>query len=259
ELEYGRFSDIKEDGTLALKVKSNDYYIAKGMAGFTGTGRKYLGNDWTAKLTGDVGYSYDFAKYDENKTKLRNSSSGYTSILDEIDTKGKVTGKIGIGFERLNHLGVTLEGEVSRDIERDEDYWRVGLRFNYKFNQEDVVTTLRNVFHLMDNHFDFDKDNLKPREQKIVLAGSKIIDTYDLKGTLRLEGHTDSYGSVKYNQGLSERRAETVKREFQKNIKKSENIEYETQGYSELRPVDTNKTKEGRANNRRVEVKFFQK
>ncbi|WP_291255191.1 OmpA family protein [Fusobacterium sp.] len=259
ELEYGRFTNIKENGTLALKVKSNDYYIAKGMAGFSGTGRKYLGNDWTAKITGDVGYSYDFAKYDENKVKLRKSNSGYTSILDEVDSKGKVTGKIGIGFERLNHLGVTLEGEVSRDIARDEDYWRVGLRFNYKFNQEDAVTTLRNVFHLMDNHFDFDKDNLKPREQKIVAAGSKIIDTYNLKGTLRLEGHTDSCGSVEYNQGLSERRAETVKREFIKDIKKSENIKYETQGYSELRPVDTNKTKEGRANNRRVEVKFIEK
>ncbi|WP_300357949.1 OmpA family protein, partial [Fusobacterium sp.] len=259
ELEYGRFTDIKENGTLALKVKSNDYYIAKGMAGFAGTGRKYLGNDWTGKITVDVGYSYDFAKYDENKTKLRNSNSGYTSILDEIDTKGKVTGKIGIGVERLNHLGVTLEGEASRDIARDEDYWRVGLRFNYKFNQEEVVTTLRNVFHLMDNHFDFDKDNLKPREEEIVKIGSDIIDTFNLKGTLRLEGHTDSCGSVEYNQGLSERRAETVKKEFIKNIKKSGNIKYETQGYSELRPVDTNKTKEGRANNRRTEVKYIAK
>uniref|UniRef100_UPI00261C3055 OmpA family protein n=1 Tax=Fusobacterium sp. TaxID=68766 RepID=UPI00261C3055 len=259
ELEYGRFTDIKEDGTLALKVKSNDYYIAKGMAGFAGTGRKYLGNDWTAKLTGDIGYSYDFAKYDENKTKLRNSDSGYTSILAEIDTKGKVTGKIGVGFERLNHLGVTLEGEASRDIARDEDYWRVGLRFNYKFNSEEAVTTLRNVFHLMDNHFDFDKHNLKPEEEEIVKVGSKIIDTFNLKGTLRLEGHTDSCGTVKYNQGLSERRAERVKKEFMKNIKKSENIKYETQGYSELRPVDTNKTKKGRANNRRTEVKYIEK
>ena len=84
------------------------------MAGFAGTGRKYLGDDWTGKINVDVGYSYDFAKYDENKTKLRNLNSGYTSILDEIDTKGKVTGKIGIGVERLNHLGVTLEGEASK-------------------------------------------------------------------------------------------------------------------------------------------------
>ena len=133
------------------------------------------------------------------------------------------------------------------------------MRFNYKFNEDDVVTTVRNVFHLMDNHFDFDKDNLKPREEKIVAVGSKKIDDFDLRGTLRLEEHTDSYGSVKYNQGLSERRAETVKREFQKNIKKSENIKYETQGYSELRPVDTNTTAEGRANNRRTEVKYLQK
>lgn len=258
ETEYGRFTDIKEDGTLALKIKGNDYLSAKAVSGFNGTGRKYLGNDWTGKITGDIGYSYDFGhNYKENESRLKNSGSGYTSIMSEVETRGKVTGKIGIGVERLNYLGVTLEGEVSKDFERDEDYWRVGLRFNYKFNIEDPVTTLRNTFNLFNNHFDFDKDDLKEREKKIVEVGSRIIDKYDLKGTLVLEGHTDSYGSLEYNQGLSERRAERVKKELSSQIKKSENIKYKTKGYSELKPVDTNETPEGRANNRRTEVKFL--
>lgn len=257
ETEYGRFTDIKEDGTLALKVKGNDYLSAKGVAGFNGTGRKYLGKDWTGKITGDLGYSYDFGKnYKENKSKLKRTDSDYISLMSEVETKGKVLGKIGIGVERLNHMGVTLEGEAGKDFERDEDYWRIGLRFNYKFNSEDAETTLRNTFNLFINHFDFDKDNLKEREQEIAKAGSRIIDKYNLKGTLVLEGHTDSKGSVEYNQGLSERRAETVKKELKTHIK-SENIKYQTKGYSELRPVDTNETKEGRANNRRTEVKYI--
>lgn len=258
ETEYGRFTDIKEDGTLALKVKSNDYLSAKGVAGVNGTGRKYLGNDWTGKITGDAFYSYDFGhNYKANETKLRHTDGGYVSLMNEMETKGRVGAKVGIGVERLNHLGVTLEGEVGKDFERDEDYWRVGLRFNYKFNAEDATTTLRNTFNLFGNHFDFDKHDLKQKEQDIVKAGSKIIDKHNLKGTLVLEGHTDSFGSVEYNQGLSERRAETVKKELQENITKKENIKYQTKGYSKLRPIDTNETAEGRANNRRVEVKYI--
>lgn len=258
EAEYGRFTDIKEDGTLALKIKENDYLSAKAVAGFNGTARKYLGNDWTGKIMGDVGYSYDFGhNYKENESKLRRTDSDYISLMSEIETKGRVGGKIGIGAERLNYMGVTLEAEAARDIERDEDYWRVGLRFNYKFNSEDAVTTLRNTFNLFGNHFDFDKDNLKRKEQDIIEMGSKIIDKYNLKGTLVLEGHTDSKGSVEYNQGLSERRAETVKKELSSQITKSGNIKYKTKGYSELKPVDTNETAEGRANNRRVEVKYI--
>lgn len=257
EAEYGRFTDVKEDGTLALKIKGNDYLSAKAVAGFNGTARKYLGNDWTGKITGDAGYSYDFGhNYKENSSKLRRSDSDYISLMNEIESKGRFGGKIGIGVERLNYMGVTLEGEAWKDIERDEDYWKVGLRFNYKFNSEDAETTLRNTFNLFRNHFDFDKDNLKRKEQDIIEAGSKIIDKYDLKGTLVLEGHTDSKGSVEYNQGLSERRAETVKRELSDRIN-SENIKYKTKGYSELKPVDTNETSEGRANNRRVEVKYI--
>lgn len=258
ETEYGRFTDIKEDGTLALKIKGNDYLSAKAAAGFNGTARKYLGNDWTGKITGDIGYSYDFGhNYGENSSKLKKTESDYISLMNEIETKGKVTGKIGIGAERLNYMGVTFEAEVAKDFERDEEYWRVGLRFNYKFNSEDAVTTLRNTFNLFGNHFDFDKDNLKRKEQDIIETGSKIIDKYNLKGTLVLEGHTDSKGSVEYNQGLSERRAETVKKELSSQITKSGNIKYQTKGYSELKPVDTNETAEGRANNRRVEVKYI--
>lgn len=135
DLEYGRFSDIKEDGDLRLKVKGNDYFSSKASIGFNGTGRKYLGNDWTMKATGDIGYSYDFGKnYEENEAKLRDSSKGYYSLMNELETKGKVAGKIGVGFERLNYLGVTLEGQVSKDFKRDEDFWSVGVRFNYKFN-----------------------------------------------------------------------------------------------------------------------------
>ncbi len=65
-------------------------------------------------------------------------------------------------------------------------------------------------------------------------------------------GHTDSVGSDTYNQKLSVRRSEAVKAYLvSKGIEK--NRVY-TEGKGEKQPVADNKTKEGRAKNRRVEI-----
>jgi len=68
----------------------------------------------------------------------------------------------------------------------------------------------------------------------------------------KIEAHTDATGSKNYNQKLSERRANaTVKalRDLDIDVNRLEAI-----GYGELKPIQSNKTKEGRASNRRVEA-----
>jgi len=107
------------------------------------------------------------------------------------------------------------------------------------------------VTYAADAFFDFDKSVLKP-------AGKAKLD--DLVGKVKdinLEviiavGHTDSVGTNAYNQKLSVRRSEAVKAYLvSKGIEK--NRVY-TEGKGELQPVADNKTKEGRAKNRRVEI-----
>jgi Outer membrane protein and related peptidoglycan-associated (lipo)proteins len=67
-------------------------------------------------------------------------------------------------------------------------------------------------------------------------------------------GHTDSIGTEAYNQKLSERRANAVKAYLvSKGVPASK---ITTLGKGETQPVATNKTKEGRAKNRRVDVEF---
>ena len=68
-----------------------------------------------------------------------------------------------------------------------------------------------------------------------------------------LEGHTDSIGTDKYNQGLSERRAASVLNYLTKTGVASNRIT--TKGFGESKPIADNKTKEGRAKNRRVEIR----
>jgi len=86
---------------------------------------------------------------------------------------------------------------------------------------------------------------------------AKLDDLVDKVKGISLEviiavGHTDSVGTDAYNQGLSVRRAEAVKAYLvSKGIEK--NRVY-TEGKGEKQPVADNKTREGRAKNRRVEI-----
>jgi OOP family OmpA-OmpF porin len=65
-----------------------------------------------------------------------------------------------------------------------------------------------------------------------------------------VDGYTDSTGSAKYNQGLSERRAQAVADYLTSNGIGAHRLT--VKGYGEENPVADNKTREGRAHNRRV-------
>lgn len=70
-----------------------------------------------------------------------------------------------------------------------------------------------------------------------------------------VEGHTDSTGPAEYNQQLSEQRAMTIKQVFMQEFNVPRN-KVEARGLGEQTPIATNETAEGRAQNRRVEIKI---
>ena len=73
------------------------------------------------------------------------------------------------------------------------------------------------------------------------------------KATFMIEGHTDSTGSKSLNEKLSTKRAAAVKDYLVKNGVDASRLD--SKGFGEDNPIDTNKTRAGRANNRRVEIK----
>src|SRR2546426_3764332 len=106
--------------------------------------------------------------------------------------------------------------------------------------------------------FDFDKADLRAAAQSALHQVAGIIQQ-KAKGTVRIEGHTDSKGNDAYNQKLSERRANSVKNWF---IDKEGlgSVQFTTQGFGAKKPVAPN-TKpdgaddpDGRQKNRRVEI-----
>lgn len=108
----------------------------------------------------------------------------------------------------------------------------------------------------LEGHFGFDKTDINPVFKEKIKNIAKILDENQNYNTI-LEGHTDNIGSKVYNQKLSEKRAKNVARELEKYGVEKNRIQ--TVGYGEEKPRSSNDTKEGRADNRRVEAKFFLK
>ncbi|MCU0357882.1 MAG: OmpA family protein [Cyclobacteriaceae bacterium] len=107
-----------------------------------------------------------------------------------------------------------------------------------------MTVRLKNIY------FDFDKTTLR-KESFAEL--NKVVDFLQRNPSveIKIEGHTDSRGSDEYNLNLSQGRSQSVV-----DYLISQGIDrnrLSAQGYGESKPIDTNETDEGRANNRRVE------
>ncbi|HHD0454588.1 TPA: fibronectin-binding outer membrane protein CadF [Campylobacter coli] len=105
-----------------------------------------------------------------------------------------------------------------------------------------------------EGHFGFDKVDINPAFEEKIKEIAQILDENARYDTI-LEGYTDNIGSRAYNQKLSERRAESVAKELEKFGVDKDRIQ--TVGYGQDKPRSSNDTKEGRADNRRVDAKFI--
>jgi OOP family OmpA-OmpF porin len=100
-------------------------------------------------------------------------------------------------------------------------------------------------------NFDFDKSNIRPDAAVILDEAARILGSGP-GPAVSVEGNTDSIGTEQYNQGLSERRANSVKKYLVEHGVEESRLS--TIGYGESRPIASNQTREGRALNRRVEL-----
>lgn len=109
----------------------------------------------------------------------------------------------------------------------------------------------KKIAELKSAHFDFDRATLKPDGRaELDNAVRALKEDPALKATIT--GHTDSVGSEDYNQKLSERRANAARDYLVSQGIDASRITAE--GLGETKPIASNDTAEGRAQNRRVEV-----
>jgi outer membrane protein OmpA-like peptidoglycan-associated protein len=100
--------------------------------------------------------------------------------------------------------------------------------------------------------FAYDRYDIQPQFQQTLDQVAQTLAAYN-QTYIDVLGHTDSTGSDAYNQALSERRAQSVAGYLTAHGVQPARMA--TRGYGESAPIATNATEEGRAANRRVEIK----
>ena len=104
---------------------------------------------------------------------------------------------------------------------------------------------------LIGPNFAFNKWNLTPAGKEKVAEAARILkDNPSVR--VSVDGHTDSIGSARYNQRLSERRARTVADALVEDGVSAKRLD--VRGFGKSKPIADNATEEGRARNRRVEI-----
>ena len=113
----------------------------------------------------------------------------------------------------------------------------------------------KRVIVLQGANFGFDSAALTPETQAILDEQAVILEK-ESDVRVEIEGHADSIGPEEYNQGLSERRAKAVEEYLVSKGISADRLE--VMGYGVSQPIAPNDTKEGRAMNRRVELKVLE-
>ncbi|MFQ5983388.1 MAG: OmpA family protein [Woeseiaceae bacterium] len=146
-------------------------------------------------------------------------------------------------------VGALAGGAVGYYMDRQEEKLRAEL-------QGTGVSVTRigdNITLNMPGNVTFatDSSDLSPAFFDVLNSVSKVLTEFD-QTVVEVAGHTDSDGSTRYNQGLSERRAQAVAEYFRTQDIMDQRLM--TLGLGETRPVADNATASGKQANRRVEI-----
>lgn len=108
---------------------------------------------------------------------------------------------------------------------------------------------------LENTYFDVDSDQLDQKSNEELNRIVSLLNEYPLI-SIEISGHTDNVGVKEYNQDLSERRAKRIYDFLTRQGVQPHTVKH--RGYGQTLPVATNESEEGRAKNRRIEIKIVE-
>ena len=128
DLEYGRFTNIKEDkGTMKLDVKANDYYSVKPAIGAEISYKVKFARYSTFNLSLGGKYEQELGKIQDiqNATKIQGVTSNYSNLVRDVREEGAGIFNLDMGIDN-SKLGLTLG--TSYNTSREELLTNLGLR-----------------------------------------------------------------------------------------------------------------------------------
>ena len=198
-----------------------------------------------------------------DKTQILGLVGLHNVNMESSNADNGVAASVGVALSHYVTDQIELRGSVQSLIwqEHDTDLDALAtLAVNYHFGTheeavEPAPAPVKEPMSLTKTlHVNFNTDSSKvtdPKDQSQIAEVSALMKK-NPGSAATLVGHTDSTASDAYNQKLSERRAATVKNEMVKDGASAASIT--TSGRGESQPVADNKTRAGRAENRRVEA-----
>ena len=225
------------DGHIKVESQNNDFYIRK----IKGS-KKYI----ELKLK-ESDLIFSSSKKTENKKTFEliyNLSTGYLESNYDSSRQSRIV----LFQEDFSFNPKTKSIQSQNWVASFIENYRSGISAPKKRLQE-----LRE-FKFVPIYFDVDQAVILEHYHAQLVEIIKITKSHsDLR--IQVTGHTDSDGSKSYNRNLSKRRAESIIKFFTKRGLRRDRIVIEFKGESE--PVETNKTKEGKQKNRRVDFRFI--
>jgi outer membrane protein OmpA-like peptidoglycan-associated protein len=122
-----------------------------------------------------------------------------------------------------------------------------------------LVVVKRDRIEITDKvYFAYDSDRILPKSYELLDNVARVINEHTEIPSIFVEGHTDSDGNDNYNLTLSDRRARSVMRYL---IERGQvdPTRLQSKGFGETQPIDSNKTEQGKQNNRRVAFRIVDK
>ncbi|MFW6179969.1 MAG: OmpA family protein [Desulfohalobiaceae bacterium] len=171
------------------------------------------------------------------------SGAGIGAILGQAIGRDTESTLIGAGAGAI--VGAIAGNQVGKYMDRQERELRQAMEQQEQASINRDQEVLQATFN-SEVFFDFDSANLKPGGRRELERVAQVLNKYP-KTTIRIEGHTDQTGPEEYNQELSKRRAEAVKKALiQMGVIESR---VHAVGYGETQPISSDPSQ-----NRRVEL-----
>ena len=189
--------------------------------------------------------NHEIAQKDKTIAELNGKITDLENQVANVSKKG----------EELNRQKKTVEDELNNEkqLQAQREKKLQSIRAILKPEEGKVLLDGDNIIvRIYGLTFGSGKSDIEPRFYGILSRVKQIFEKYD-GCKIVVEGHTDAVGDESKNQKLSEKRAESVKQYFLANSSITAD-RIKSVGYGSSHPVAKNTTKEGRAQNRRIDM-----
>lgn len=201
----------------------------------------------TAKGTSKVSSEEMAIAIEKEKERTLKSEKKVNSVEDELETTQSALAREKAAQGELEAQKGKLEAEKSLNEKYEAARKQFASDEAEVYRQGDAL-----LIRLKGMEFPSSTATIQSKNYPLLLKVEKVVEEFGTGAAITVEGHTDSVGGKTINNRLSAERAKAVKDYLQANGGAEANIE--TIGYGDQKPLATNKTATGRAQNRRVDI-----